>query len=139
MIGKACLRCGRRVPDGQPCPSCQGQRYQLPSSCIECGARATSGPYCEEHKPKPKESSRASYRKGYRDPAYYRERQAALNRARGACELCGAIGKLEVDHIVPLRDGGQNRRENLQAVCVPCHQLKTRADRRRRGRPARGR
>ena len=31
----------------------------------------------------------------------------------------------EVDHIVPLADGGTNRRENLQPLCHECHSWKT--------------
>lgn len=74
------------------------------------------------------------WRKGYRDPNYHRERQGALNRARGACERCGRGDlKLEVDHIVPLSSASDlaevnalNRRDNLQVLCVMCHRIKTR-------------
>lgn len=101
---------------------------------MECGAAIIGGPYCDAHKPRPKEQDRGAYRAGYRDPAYYRERQAALNRAKGSCERCGVRPqRVEVDHIVPLRDGGTNTRANLQVLCLPCHHAKTRADRRRRG------
>ena len=31
----------------------------------------------------------------------------------------------EVDHIVPLREGGDNSRDNLQALCKSCHSRKT--------------
>lgn len=132
MIGKACLSCGRRVPDGQPCPHCRGARYPVKSSCVECGRPATSGPYCPDHRPQPKERDRAAYRSAYRDPGYHRERQAALNRAKGTCERCGSLGPLQVDHITPLRDGGTNTRANLQVLCTTCHTVKTAADRRRR-------
>jgi 5-methylcytosine-specific restriction protein A len=104
----------------------------MQSSCVTCGQLATHGPYCIDHRPTPKESERPAYRRGYRDPAYYRERQAALNRAGGACERCGTFGALQVDHIVPLRDGGANVRHNLQALCHACHKVKTAGDRRRR-------
>ena len=48
--------------------------------------------------------------------------------ARGICQQCGAkVGpKLwQADHIVRLRDGGENRENNLQVLCIPCHQDKT--------------
>ncbi len=31
----------------------------------------------------------------------------------------------EVDHIVPLADGGSNETSNLQALCLMCHRVKT--------------
>lgn len=135
MIRSACLVCGRPIPAGSSrCPEHSEVKYRTRSSCVECGTPITGGPYCEAHKPKPRESSRAAYRAGYRDPNYHRERQAALTRSKGACELCGRrVARLEVDHIVPLRDGGANTRANLQVLCQPCHQAKTRVDRRRRG------
>lgn len=133
MIRSACLICGTRIPAGTSrCEAHEGQSLKGASSCVTCGDRATTGPYCPAHVPQRPEATRAAYRAGYRDPAYYRERQATLNRARGVCESCGTPAKLQVDHIVPLRDGGTNTRANLQALCVPCHEAKTRGDRRRR-------
>ena len=35
----------------------------------------------------------------------------------------------EVDHVVPLSQGGENHRSNLQALCKPCHEAKTIAER----------
>lgn len=34
----------------------------------------------------------------------------------------------EVDHIVPLIDGGSHAIENLQTLCTPCHKQKTAAE-----------
>ncbi|MGF6877380.1 HNH endonuclease [Paraburkholderia sp. MM5477-R1] len=34
----------------------------------------------------------------------------------------------EVDHIVPLFRGGTDAPGNLQSLCVPCHEAKTRDD-----------
>lgn len=134
MIGSACLVCGTRIPAGTSrCPEHAETKYRTRSSCVECGTPIIGGPYCDAHKPRPQESARARYRQGYRDPNYHRERQAALTRSKGACERCGSPGPLEVDHIVPLRDGGANTRSNLQVLCKPCHLAKTRVDRRRRG------
>lgn len=31
----------------------------------------------------------------------------------------------EVDHIVPLAEGGTNDRSNLQGICKPCHKAKS--------------
>ena len=135
MIGSACLVCGCRIPVGTSrCEEHAETKYRTRSSCVECGAPIMGGPYCEAHKPRPKERDRAAYRSGYRDPNYHREKQAALTRSKGACERCGdTAGRREVDHIVPLRDGGANTRANLQVLCQACHKAKTRVDRRRRG------
>lgn len=40
------------------------------------------------------------------------------------CRSCAAPS-VDVDHITPLRLGGTNARENLQALCHPCHSRKT--------------
>lgn len=47
--------------------------------------------------------------------------------------MCKAKGRVtpatEVDHIVPLRQGGARLdRSNLQSLCRPCHAQKTRSD-----------
>lgn len=45
------------------------------------------------------------------------------------CKTCLAQGRLtiaeEVDHIVPLDEGGSNDWGNLQGLCEPCHKAKT--------------
>ena len=46
----------------------------------------------------------------------------------GMCGDCGIkIGPKEwhADHIIRLKDGGENRETNLQVLCVPCHRDKT--------------
>lgn len=49
------------------------------------------------------------------------------------CRRCLAEGKRvrsdEVDHITPLSQGGGNERSNLQALCKPCHDAKSAAER----------
>lgn len=66
-----------------------------------------------------------------------------MKRANGLCE-CEAcrVGRTllpahEVDHIVPLAEGGTDADANLQALNTACHLLKSKADAARRaGRPA---
>ena len=45
------------------------------------------------------------------------------------CVICSAHGVIEkatdVDHIVPLEQGGTNDEANLQALCHKCHSRKT--------------
>ncbi|MYF31199.1 MAG: HNH endonuclease [Gammaproteobacteria bacterium] len=57
-----------------------------------------------------------------------RLRLATLRRDGYACQKCGKRGRLEVDHKVPLQAGGTDDMSNLQALCLPCHFAKTRAE-----------
>lgn len=38
------------------------------------------------------------------------------------------VGHLELDHIIPLIDGGTEAPENLQVLCRQCHKTKTRRE-----------
>ena len=44
---------------------------------------------------------------------------------------------VELDHIVPLWEGGKNEPENFQALCQPCHRAKTADEAKRRARAKR--
>ena len=51
------------------------------------------------------------------------------------CRNCGRAGRLECDHVVPLRDGGDPwDKSNLQTLCRPCHIEKSARDGRGTGR-----
>ena len=34
----------------------------------------------------------------------------------------------QVDHVIPQAEGGTDEESNLQAICEPCHQAKTKAE-----------
>ena len=54
------------------------------------------------------------------------------------CLLEGrAVPATQRDHIIPLAEGGQDVRENTQALCDECHEAKSKAER-MRGRWGRG-
>lgn len=60
---------------------------------------------------------------------YYRLRPLLVQMQDGLCGLCGRIlredkGRIEVDHIVRVRDGGTSALDNLQAVHRSCNQRK---------------
>lgn len=40
------------------------------------------------------------------------------------CTYCGAGGRLECDHIVPVARGGSSDMENLTTACRPCNRAK---------------
>ena len=44
------------------------------------------------------------------------------------CSICKRRPSVQVDHIVPVSKGGKDDRQNLQGVCLECHELKTRDD-----------
>lgn len=66
-----------------------------------------------------------------RAPARVRARIFAAQE--GKCAHCGkAMARcgepFDLDHITPLILGGANAEGNLQALCGPCHTLKSKAD-----------
>ena len=56
-------------------------------------------------------------------------RRVVLDRDGYRCRECGRAGRLEVDHVKPLADGGAPFDPvNLQALCRSCHIVKTRRE-----------
>ena len=66
-----------------------------------------------------------------RGRAWLRIRSRQL-RDHPLCATCLSRGFVtaaqEVDHVLPLFKGGTDAPANLQSLCVPCHEAKTRAD-----------
>ncbi len=51
------------------------------------------------------------------------------------CQQAGRVSQAdEVDHVVPLWDGGRDDESNYQSLCVPCHKAKTAGEAARRAR-----
>lgn len=65
-------------------------------------------------------ASRRGYDRTWRQLRNLVLQEVPLCQTRG----CAALAT-EVDHIVPLARGGTHDRENLQALCKPCHSSKT--------------
>lgn len=53
-----------------------------------------------------------------------------IDRDNGRCVQCGAVDRLEVDHIVAVRDDFKRAYDptNLQTLCASCHTRKTRIE-----------
>lgn len=49
------------------------------------------------------------------------------SKQKWKCKICFEIleARFEIDHIIPLSQGGQESKENLQALCSNCHSKKT--------------
>lgn len=64
----------------------------------------------------------------YSDPEYKRNRRIVLTRANGRCSRCGRRRTLQVDHVIPVSQGGSHAVANLQVLCSgpgSCHAKKT--------------
>lgn len=60
---------------------------------------------------------------------YYKLKPLLVQMQRGLCGLCSRklpedMGRIEVDHIVRVRDGGTSTMDNLQAVHRSCNRRK---------------
>ena len=53
-----------------------------------------------------------------------------LERDGFRCVECQAVGRLEVDHVIPVRDAPDRAfdPDNLQSLCASCHTRKTRIE-----------
>lgn len=80
---------------------------------------------CPQHTPKPWATStrRERTRSGWQQQ---RRARAVMNQHDGVCHVCGKTGADEVDHVVPLSQGGPDTFDNLAPIhSTPCHREKT--------------
>jgi 5-methylcytosine-specific restriction enzyme A len=108
--------------------------------CLEarCGNKATGLGRCDEHrKQRERERSEARRRKAltgertadavkiYHSQKWLNTRKAVLSRDP-ICKVCDDALSTQVDHIVPLSQGGDPYAlDGLQGICVPCHARKS--------------
>ena len=66
-----------------------------------------------------------------------KKRVASLSGWR--CRACEHLltSTYQIDHIIPLWEGGTNEEENLQPLCAECHAQKTQKEAMRRGKQPR--
>lgn len=115
-------------------------RAKHPCRYVGCTALVGQGAYCELHRgerDRVTDAQRPSAaRRGY-DATWRRLRlvKLAMNPLCEECLLHGqTVAAREVDHIMPLADGGTNEVVNLRSLCKPCHSRKTAAQSNGRGR-----
>jgi 5-methylcytosine-specific restriction endonuclease McrA len=71
-------------------------------------------PRAKRRKPEPKKK-----RKGY---VAHAVRMEILKRDHFTCQYCGVKGvKFQVDHVIPVSQGGKNKKNNLVTACIPCN------------------
>ncbi len=101
--------------------------------CLDCGALGEPGQSrCRVHA-STVESERRQVRG--KTPVANKLSRTLRNLPAERCRSCDLVYPprfLNVDHIVPLIDGGTDVLDNLQILCVDCHRLKTTAEARAR-------
>lgn len=63
--------------------------------------------------------------------AWKRLRRQAIRAYGNECAQCGTHGTettLELDHVVPVAEGGTDTLDNAQLICPTCHGPKTQAE-----------
>jgi 5-methylcytosine-specific restriction protein A len=99
-----------------------------------CPAVVRDGRYCEEHKADGRgyDQRRPSANKRGYGTEWGTLRRMVLREEPLCRDIWGVHRKYrvvvpatEVDHIVPLEQGGTNERSNLQGLCHSCHSRKT--------------
>lgn len=59
-------------------------------------------------------------------------RKKIFKKQKGICQCCSRVllfehseDGFELDHIIPLSEGGDNNKTNFQILCLECHRQKT--------------
>lgn len=73
-----------------------------------------------------------NYGKGRGGRPWRRKRDRVLKRDLYQCQCCKKVGRVtlatQVDHEIPLFEGGADEEFNLKAICGPCHEAKSKAE-----------
>lgn len=73
-------------------------------------------------------SKESRHTRGY-GTQWTKDRALILRRDSGLCQVCMRAKRVthatQVDHITPKAQGGTDALDNLQAICKPCHTVKT--------------
>lgn len=99
-------------------------------ACVTCGIPSEDG-YCDEHRPKPWATSKRRNRRTVSGWEEQRRARRVLARYMHCCHICGRKGATEVDHVVPLAEGGPDDESNLAPFHEDCHRKRTQAESRR--------
>jgi 5-methylcytosine-specific restriction endonuclease McrA len=102
--------------------------------CLEarCARAATARGRCDEHR-KQLERERSRRRRETTNGVYKRKKWEIIRRfvlrRDPICKVCDRALSTEVDHVIPLAQGGDPYDPaRLQGICSPCHWRKTGAE-----------
>jgi 5-methylcytosine-specific restriction enzyme A len=110
-----------------------------PSRCskLDCNELATKRGRCGDHQPsgwterrRPQDDRTDRDRLGISTHEWMKLAGQVMKEHRGVCHVCGRAGADQVDHIVPLLEGGaKTDPSNLAPIhAEPCHRIKTAAE-----------
>lgn len=108
---------------------------RIKKPCRKAGCpELTHARYCDEHRAE--EAGRYDRQRGSASARGYdrrwRKLAARILRRDPVCRAEGCNqASAEVDHITPRRRGGTDDPSNLQGLCNPCHNRKTKRESRR--------
>jgi 5-methylcytosine-specific restriction enzyme A len=95
-------------------------------------AKVCADPHCPNSQPCPDHPLKAwAGQTGRRNRMRSGSKEQRLNRAvmdlnEGRCHVCGLLGADQVDHVIPLAEGGSDGMENRRPIhSEPCHRIKT--------------
>jgi len=98
------------------------ERAPRPCSKPGCAAYQVVGGYCDEHRHHQRrlyDERRGSWRERGYDYRWDKVRNRYIRR-EPMCEYCGDAPATEVDHVVPIKEGGaMYDPENLKSSCHP--------------------
>lgn len=104
---------------------------RAPKVCatLSCPELAPSGQsYCTQHSPKPWATSTRRSRT-ISGGAQQKRAARIMRQYERTCHVCGKPMADEVDHVVPLAEGGADDDSNLRPIhSRPCHQAKSSAE-----------
>ena len=106
-----------------------------PRSCTHphCKEHATKQGRCNEHQREAWESNKgkSASQRGY-GHRWTKLRNRIMQRDNYLCQPCLNKGIFteaqEVDHIINKASEGNDHPDNLQAICKPCHKVKTQSE-----------
>lgn len=103
--------------------TCRG----APEGCLELVRAAGWCPTCRTARSRELQGRRGTTTERGYGHTWDQLRRRILNRDP-YCQICLVAASDTVDHMLPKSLGGTNAEDNLQGLCVPCHNRKTREE-----------
>ena len=86
---------------------------------------------CPDHERKPWEGSTRRDKVKLSGWAEQKRARYILQKYDTVCHRCKAPGGTEVDHVIPLSEGGADAEENLRPIHRDCHRIKSQEEAKR--------